>query len=126
MVSSINTKVIQLIISKSKEATPVAVQMLYSPDSDMTLQRYGQAILIALIDKKADFTAKERELLASEMPAEGTDEKRTVVWQLRLTELEKLELQRRSDIEGLSMSEYVRRKLFQPESERSDSDSETD
>jgi hypothetical protein len=125
MDSSINIKVLQLIISKSKSATNVAAQMLYAPDW-MNLYRYGQAILVALTDTRAKFTPEERALLASEMPAEGKDEKRTVVWQLRLTEFEKLDLQRRADTEGLSMSEYVRRKLFQSESEESESDSETD
>ncbi|MHB1355920.1 MAG: plasmid mobilization protein [Anaerolineae bacterium] len=117
MENSIDIKVLHLIISKSRDATPIAAKMLQSPETTMTLQYYGQAILIALIDKKADFTAKERELLASEMPAESGNETRSVVWQLRLTELERLELQRRADAEGVSMSEYARRRLFAQESE---------
>ena len=119
MEDSINIKVLHLIISKSKDATHIAAKMLQSPETTMTLKYYGQAILIALIDRKADFTAKERELLASEMPAESGNETRSVVWQLRLTELERLELQRRADGEWVSMSEYARKRLFPRDTEPS-------
>jgi hypothetical protein len=104
---------LKLIIAKSPNAMREAITTLraLSSGSPVVQQRYNHTVDIALNDPQAEFTLEERALIADNLAATG-DATRDFLLRVRLTDAERVELETVSSDAGMSMSEYVRRKLF--------------
>lgn len=104
---------LKLIISKSPDAMREAIKTLQAikAKSPIVQQRYNRVVEIALSDPQAEFSADERAILADSL-AGIEEEGRSFMLRVRLTERERAELQQEADAENMSMSEYVRQKLF--------------
>jgi hypothetical protein len=104
---------LKLIIVKSKSSAREAMRTLQAiqAKSPVVQQRYNHCVEMALSDPQAAFTAEERAILADSL-AGDEDGERTFVIRVRLTEVERSTLQTSVDEAGVSMSEYVRRKVF--------------
>jgi len=107
-------KALKLIIARSPDGAYEAMRTLLAirVSSPMIQQRYHRTIEIALGDPQAQFTADERALLAEhlEIVPDGT---RDFTLRIRLTAAEHEELIATADDEHTTVSEFVRRQLFE-------------
>lgn len=104
---------LKIIIAKSPAAAQQAIACLRgiqakSPILDV---RYAHTVSIALGDPAAEFTQDERRIIAEALSA-GASETRDYTLRIRMTEAERADLARQAEEADLSMSEYVRRRLF--------------
>jgi hypothetical protein len=104
---------LRMIIAKSPSQAAEAGKAIMainkkSPWADM---RCNHVAIGALEDPAADFTDEERSAIADLMSEEET-ETRDYILRVRLTNSERLELEEKTTDKGLSISEYVRQKLF--------------
>lgn len=104
---------LKIIVSKSPDAARDAMQCLQAirVNSPMVQVRYNRVVEVAMSDRNADFTPDERAIIAEavELP-EG--ESRDFMLRVRLTPSEQADLQAAADEAGMTMSEYVRSRLF--------------
>jgi hypothetical protein len=105
---------LKLIIAKSPEAMKEALNTIRALDakSPILQQRYNRVVEIALNDPRANFSSAERALLAKSLDAVSATG-RNFMLRIRLTDAERADLQYRSDVAGMSMSEFVRDKIFE-------------
>jgi hypothetical protein len=105
---------LKLIISRSPRAAENALRTYQAVrnNSPVVQARYSQVLIMALADPEASFSPEERQVLADgiESPEPAN---RDFILRVRLTEAERSELETACEYTGMSMSEYVRRKLFQ-------------
>ena len=103
---------LKLIITKSQNAAPFAMQVLRAIDanSPMVQTRYNQAVQIALNDPGAYWTEGDRAVLAEHLGAQGSD--RSTMLAVRLSSTERQAVEQAADAAGMNISDYVRGKLF--------------
>lgn len=80
-------------------------------NSPVTQIRYNHVVELALNDPQANFTPEDRALLAGYLTV-SSESTRDYTLRVRLTDVERAQLQEAADQAGQDMSEYVRRKLF--------------
>jgi hypothetical protein len=104
---------LKLIIARSPRAAEHAVIAIQAArnKSPILQARYAQVLTMALADPAAEFTADERAVLAAGIDG-GDAGGRDFTLRVRLTEQERVSLSDAADAEGISLSEYVRRRLF--------------
>lgn len=104
---------LKIIIARSPNAAEEAIRAIAAArNRSPVLQiRYLTVLTRALADPQASFSAEERELLSSAIEAPES-ESRDFMLRVRLTDSERAELQMAADQSGISMSEYVRKKIF--------------
>lgn len=104
---------LRIIISKSTNATSEAIQCLAAirAKSPVLQLRYNHCATLAFNDPEADFSRDERALIAEHLGT-GGDESRSYMLRIRLTDAERIELTSLAEAAGLSMSEYVRQRMF--------------
>jgi len=73
--------------------------------------RYNAAAAAALQDANAGYSLEQRQIIASFIEPESEDA-RTVMLHVRLSERERQELAKRAEAAGCSLSEFVRQRLF--------------
>lgn len=104
---------LKIIVSKSPSTARDAMQCLQAirAKSPMVQVRYNRVVEAAMSDQDADFTPDERAIIAEavELP-EG--ESRGFTLRVRLTPNEQADLQAAADEAGMTMSDYVRSRLF--------------
>lgn len=101
----------KLIAGRSPMAMREAIKSLRVPNTPMLMQRYLWVLFIALGDPGAEFTESERRALA-EIAEPPESQTRDYTLRVRLTESEQATLQQMADDSGISLSEYVRSRLF--------------
>lgn len=104
---------LKLIIARSPAAANEAVRTIAAEriNSPVAARRYLHVLQMALNDPQAEFSNAEREMLA-EWVESPEAENRSFVLRVRLTEGERAHLTQMADAEQVSVSDYVRRKLF--------------
>ena len=102
---------LKIIAAKSPMAMREAIKSLRVPHTPMLMHRYLWVLDIALGDPGAEFTESERRALA-EVAEPPESQTRDYTLRVRLTESEQATLQRMADDAGISLSEYVRSRLF--------------
>ena len=100
---------LRLIISRSPAAMDLAIAALRAPETTRQT-RYNMTAMVALRDPTAEFTADERDGLASLIDAPDTRVKQL---NIRLTEEEYETLATLARGVGQSISEYVRVRVLQ-------------
>lgn len=105
---------LKLIIAKSEDAMQEAVRTLQAinANSPVVQQRYNHVVEIALADPYAMFTPEERAIIAAPL-ATSESETRDYTLRIRVSEYERGMLERLADEAGVTMSEYVRSKVFE-------------
>jgi hypothetical protein len=73
--------------------------------------RYDNTVRVAMGDPAAQFTAEQRALLAEFVGSDGPDT-RSIVQPVRLSPAERHELEDAAQAAGMSLSEYIRSRLF--------------
>jgi hypothetical protein len=108
---------LKLIIAKSPAAMSEAIKTIRAihAHSPILQQRYIHTVETALNDQEAEFTSQERAQLSQYLEISDISEvsSRDFTLRVRLTESEKARLLEDADNSGLTMSELVRRKLFE-------------
>lgn len=100
------TDVLKLIITKSPDNALHAVKALRSAERYPHLRKVQIVLERALVDPVARFTDAERDAIASHlMPA-------SKLLSVRITANQNAELARRADEADMSVSDYVRQRLF--------------
>jgi len=105
---------LKLIIARSPNAAEEAIRTIAAArnNSPVLQIRYANVLIRALADPEANFSSDERELLSSVIEAPGS-ESRGFTLRVRLTEAERAHLEDLANAAGLSISDYVRRKIFE-------------
>jgi hypothetical protein len=103
---------LRTIIAGSPAAASDAMDCLraIAVKSPAVQQRYNHTMRVALGDPQAEFTAEQRALLAQFAAAE--DNVRLSALQVRLSPSERQEVEDAARTAGLSLSEYIRARLF--------------
>jgi hypothetical protein len=104
---------LKLIIARSPRAGELAIRTIAAVrnKSPLVQARYSQVLIMALADPEASFSPEERQALADGIES-SEPSNRDFILRVRLTDAERIELETVSSDAGMSMSEYVRRKLF--------------
>lgn len=102
---------LKLITAKSPMARRDAglVMRLLVLGSKGAGQRYQSVLVTALADPEADFTAEEKQMLVR---AGGSNEQMTAKLSIVMTETERAKLESMAAEARLSMSKFVRQRLF--------------
>lgn len=109
------TQAAKLIIARCSAPTgEEAIRLLAAvrANSPMVQTRYQVLLIRALADPEADFTPAERETLAAGIEPQDGSGSRDFTLRVRLNSAEQASLQVAAEAAGMSMSEYVRSKLF--------------
>jgi hypothetical protein len=104
---------LKLIVARSPRASSNALRAILAVrnNSPVASVRYVQVLIEALADPEASFTPEERELIAKGI--ESPDKSgRGFLLRVRLTEQEQYQLTTAAEDAGMTISEYVRRKIF--------------
>jgi len=106
-------KILRTIITKSPACAAEAAQAItaINKKSPAVDSRCGRVAMNALADTSAGWTADERAAIAELMP-ESADESREYTLRVRLTSSEQIALESNAKSEGVSLSEYARKKIF--------------
>jgi hypothetical protein len=97
------------IATRAPSISGEAYKTLRAPE-ERVAPRFQRIVGHALSDPQAEWTAEERRaLLALVEPLES--ENRTERAHVRLTEAERAEVEARADGEGVTISEYIRRRI---------------
>lgn len=104
---------LRIIIARSPNATGEAIATLAAirAKSPVLQLRYNHAAELAFNDPGATFTPEERAEIAANLGS-GVDEIRDYTLRIRLTDAERIDLTRMAEAAGMSMSEYVRARVF--------------
>ncbi len=104
---------LKLVIARSPRAAEDAIRTIAAArnNSPVLQVRYSNVLIQALADPEASFTPDERAILAAGIEAPES-ESRDFTLRVRLTDAERASLQAAANAAELSMSEYVRSKLF--------------
>lgn len=104
---------LRIIIARSPNATSEALATIAAirAKSPVLQLRYNHAAELAFNDPGATFTAEERAEIAEHLGS-GTEETRGYTIRVRLTDAERADLTRMAEAAGVSMSEYVRTRVF--------------
>ena len=88
---------------------------VYQDGDPLDIRRYAVGYFERLAEQQADaeYTPEERQVMADAIPEDVLDETRSFTLRIRLTESERMDLQRLSDETGQTMSEYTRRRIFE-------------
>ncbi len=106
---------LKLVIARSPRAGEQALRAIAAARNGSPVLgiRYINVLIMALGDPDATFTPDERALIASAIETETPEgESRGFTLRVRLTDAERASLQAAADESGMSMSEFVRRKIF--------------
>jgi len=109
--TKINTLKIIIAKSSSQSAEAAKAIMAINKKSPAVDMRCNNVAVRALEDLDANFTEGERTAIADLM-SETETESREFMLRVRLTSTEHAELEEMAGNENLSISEYVRRKIF--------------
>jgi hypothetical protein len=104
---------LRLIIERSPAAAPLAMDCIRAIDasSPAVSRRYDMCVSVALADRNAgEFDVSERALLAQF--AGGQTDTRSIVQPVRLSPDERQQLEDDAGHAGLSLSDYIRQRLF--------------
>jgi uncharacterized protein (DUF1778 family) len=104
---------LKIILSKSSAYAGEAAQTIraVSVRSTMAQRRYNLVAAAALGDPQADFTLEERAIIADSIRDE-TGESRVTQLQIRVSISEKLQIEDAAQAAGLSVSEFIRKKIL--------------
>jgi hypothetical protein len=104
---------LKIIIAKSPAAMNDAIKCIQAvrTKSPILQQRYNRCVELALGDPEAEFTPDERGILAEYLESNEGDS-RDFTLRVRLTGDERADLSAAAGAEGISLSEYVRKRLF--------------
>lgn len=104
---------LQIIIAASPAATGEAFACIRAirANSPMVAHRFNRVAELALGDPEATFTPEQRASIAALVNVPDM-EARTEWFRMRVTEAEVTAIREAADTEGLSMSEWARRKLL--------------
>lgn len=104
---------LQLIIAKSPVAMNEAIKtmMAIGSGSSMVQQRYNHTVESALLDRDADWTAADRELLASYLEP-TTPQARDTLIQIRVSAEEKRAIRELAETAGMTVADYIRSSLL--------------
>lgn len=109
-------EILKQVIAKSPEAARDAVKCLQAiaEGSPMAQIRFRHVIEVALGDPQANFAESERAEMAVLLidQADGQETGRTATVRFRVTETERMLLRDLAANEGVSESEFIRRKVF--------------
>lgn len=101
---------LRLIAAKSPDQMRNAVRTLRSVQNDTPVaqQRAERVISWALQDPQAEFTTEDRTALAALL---GGSDARTLDVRMRVSPAEKAEIQAMADAEGMTVSDFIRRRI---------------
>lgn len=102
-------KAIKIIIAKSPNASNSAMNALQRIGTVTGQKMFNQAATMAFNDSSADFTPEERTAIAEYVS--GTNEGPRKVMTIKLSDSERVELERQAEAEGVTAGEYIRRTL---------------
>lgn len=107
---------LRIIVAKSPLAASQAVQCIAAikAKSPVLQQRYNRVVELAFSDSQADpFTSEERQLIAEHVTGEGGEgSAKTFDVRVRVNASEKAEIQRLAADAGLTVSDYIRSRIF--------------
>jgi len=107
---------LRIIIAKSPIAASQAVQCIAAikAKSPVLQQRYNRVVEMAFSDPQSEpFTAEERQLIAEHVTGEGGEGSAKLLdVRVRVNASEKAEIQRLAADVGLTVSDYIRSKIF--------------